>query len=143
MLIYGPVGTAEFGEGRAAAMALEAKHQRDGESSMQGLHDPVASLQVTVADKYDPARVIQEWHHVCVELEPLGDVAVPTRKARAFFTVLQNENYECAHLRQAARRQLLEVRGYNSPCNVLPCHADSWCVKVQETNMMQAVRRVH
>ena len=36
---YVPVGTAEFGDGRGAVMALEAKYRLDGESRMQELHD--------------------------------------------------------------------------------------------------------
>ena len=36
---YAPVGTAEFGDGRGAVMALEAKYRLDGESRMQELHD--------------------------------------------------------------------------------------------------------
>ena len=36
---YAPVETAEFGDGRAAVMALEAKYRLDGESRMQELHD--------------------------------------------------------------------------------------------------------
>ena len=60
VLAYAPVGTAEFGDGRGAVMALEAKYRLDGESRMQELHDQLANLQVTAADKYDPARVIQE-----------------------------------------------------------------------------------
>ena len=65
---YAPVGTAEFGDGRGAVMALEAKYRLDGESRMQELHDQLANLQVTAADKYDPARVIQELRRICVEL---------------------------------------------------------------------------
>ena len=36
---YAPVGTAEFGDGRGAFMAMEAKDRLDGESRMQELHD--------------------------------------------------------------------------------------------------------
>ena len=35
---------------------------------MQELHDQLATLQVIAADKYDPARVIQELRRICVEL---------------------------------------------------------------------------
>ena len=36
---YALVGTAEFGDGRGAVMALKAKYRIDGESRMQELHD--------------------------------------------------------------------------------------------------------
>ena len=36
---YAPVGTAEFGDGGGAVMAVEAKYRLDGESRMQELHD--------------------------------------------------------------------------------------------------------
>ena len=74
-------------------MALEAKYRLDGESRMQELHDQLANLQVTAADKYDPARVIQELRRICVELGALGDV-VPTRKNHVFFRALPDEKYE-------------------------------------------------
>ena len=48
---YAPVGTAEFGGGRVAVVALEAKYRRGGESRMQALHDQPANLQVTAAYK--------------------------------------------------------------------------------------------
>ena len=91
---YAPVGTAEFGDGRGAVMALEAKYRLDGESRMQELHDQLANLQVTAADKYDPARVIQELRRICVELGALGDVAVPACKNHAFFRALPDDKYE-------------------------------------------------
>jgi len=75
-------------------MALEAKYRLDGESRMQELHDQLANLQVTAADKYDPARVIQELRRICVELGALGDVVVPARKNHAFFRALPDEKYE-------------------------------------------------
>ena len=65
---YARIGTAEFGDGRGAVVALEAKYRGDGESRTQELHDRLANLQVTAADKYDPARLIQELRHSCVEL---------------------------------------------------------------------------
>ena len=49
-------------------MALGAKYRLDGESRMQELHDQLANLQVTAADKNDPARVIQELRQIRVEL---------------------------------------------------------------------------
>ena len=47
---HAPVGTAEFGDGRGAIMALKAKYRLDGESRMQELHDQLANLQVTEAE---------------------------------------------------------------------------------------------
>ena len=43
---YAPVGTVEFGDGRGAVMALEAKYRPDGESRMQELQDQLTNLQV-------------------------------------------------------------------------------------------------
>ena len=74
---YALVRTAEFGDGRGAFMALEAKNRHDGESHMQELHDQLASLQVAVPEQYDPARAIQEMRRICVELGALGDTVVP------------------------------------------------------------------
>ena len=91
---YAPVGTAEFGDGRGAVMALEAKYRLDGESRMQELHDQLANLQVTAAEKYHPTRVIQELRRICVELGVLGDVVFPARKNHAFFRALPDEKYE-------------------------------------------------
>ena len=90
---YASVGTTEFGNGRGAVMTLEAKYRLDGESRMQELHDQLANLQVTEAEKYDPERVIQELRHICVELGALGDVVVPARKTHAFFRALPDEKY--------------------------------------------------
>ena len=43
---------------------------------MQELHDQLANFQVTAADKYDPARVIEELRRFYVELGALGDVDI-------------------------------------------------------------------
>ena len=91
---YAPVGTTEFGNGRGAVMALEAKYRLGGESRMQELHDQLANLQVSEEEKYDPAREIQESRRICVELGALGDVVVPARKTHAFFRALPDEKYE-------------------------------------------------
>ena len=61
---------------------------------MQELHDQFANLQVTVADKYDPARVIQELSRNCVEFGALSDVVVPARKNHAFFRALPDAKDE-------------------------------------------------
>ena len=94
VLAHAPVGTAEFGDGRGAVMALEVKNRLYGESRMQELHNQLANLQVTAADKDDPARVIQELRRIGVELEALGDIAVPARKTHAFFRALSDEKYD-------------------------------------------------
>ena len=91
---YAPGGTAEFGDGRGAVMALKAKYRQDGESRMQELRDQLANLQVTEAEQYDPARVIQELRIVCVELGALGDTVVPARKTHAFLKALPDGQYE-------------------------------------------------
>ena len=91
---YAPVGTAEFGDGRGAVMALEARYRLDGESRMQELHDQLANLQVTDAEQYDPSRVIQEFRRICVELGALGDTALSARKTHAFFRALPDSQYE-------------------------------------------------
>ena len=75
-------------------MALEAKYRLDGESRMQELHDQLANLRVTAADKHDPARIIQELRRIRVELGALGDIVVPARKNHAFFRALSDEKYE-------------------------------------------------
>ena len=74
---YAPVVTAENGDGHGADVALEVKYLVDGESRIQELHDKLANFQVTAADTYDPTRVSQELHHICVDLEALGDVVFP------------------------------------------------------------------
>ena len=74
-------------------MALEAKHRLDGESQMQELHDQLANLQVTEAEQYGPARVIQELRRICVELDALGETVVPARKTHAFFRALPDSPY--------------------------------------------------
>ena len=61
---------------------------------IQELHDQPANLQVTAADKYDPARVIQEIRRIGVELGALGDVVVPVRKNHAFSRALPDEKVE-------------------------------------------------
>ena len=94
VLAHAPVGTAEFGDGRGAVMALEVKNRLYGKSRMQELHNQLANLQVTAADKDDPARVIQELRRIGVELEALGDIAVPARKTHAFFRALTDEKYD-------------------------------------------------
>ena len=81
---YAPAGTAEFSDGRGAVMELEAQHRLNGESRMQELHDQLANLQVTEAELYDPARVIQELRRICVELGALGNTIVPARKLTHF-----------------------------------------------------------
>ena len=120
---YAPVGTAGFGDGRVVVVALEAKHWRDGESRMQELHDQVANLQVTAADKYDLAREIQEVRRVCAELEALGDVVVPARKTHAFFRALPDEKYESLKTALLCHRQR---DGSSSTFEDIAAHATSY-----------------
>ena len=61
---------------------------------MQELYDQLANLQVTEAEQYDPAQVIQELCRICVELGALGDTVVPARKTQAFFRALPDSQYE-------------------------------------------------
>ena len=60
---------------------------------MQQLHDQFGSLEVTAADEFDPARVIQELRRICIELDALGDKVVPTRKTHAFLKALPDKHY--------------------------------------------------
>ena len=134
-----PVGTAGSGDGRGAVMALEAKYRFDGESGMQEQHGQVASLQVTEAERYDPARVIRELRRICVDLGALGDilVVVAARKTHAFFRALQQRdgtasNFEDMAARGTCYHVILSIR--DKP----PLRK-----KVRdETNMMQAVASV-
>ena len=49
-----PIGTEEFGDGRGAFLALEAKYRVDGAYRTQQLQDQFSSLEVTAADQFDP-----------------------------------------------------------------------------------------
>ena len=49
VLVCAPVGTAEIGDSRGAAMALEPKYRLKGESRKRELLDQLANLQVTEA----------------------------------------------------------------------------------------------
>ena len=53
---------------------------------MQELRDQLANLHVTAADKYDPARVIQELRCIRIKLGAFGDVVVSVRRTHAWFT---------------------------------------------------------
>ena len=75
-------------------VALEAKYRLERELKVQELHDQLANLQVTAADKYDSARAIQGVRRNCVGLGALGDVVVPTRKTHSFFRAPPEEDCE-------------------------------------------------
>ena len=94
VLAYAPAGTAKFGDSNGAVVGREPKYELNGESRKQELHDQLANLQFKSADKIDPARVIQELRHICVELGALGDVIVPARTSRAFFRALPDDKSE-------------------------------------------------
>lgn len=77
VLVYDPVGTAKFTDGRGGVVVLDSYYGIDRESRMQALHDQLANLQVTVAEKYDPARrKVQELRRVCAGLGVLGEVVL-------------------------------------------------------------------
>ena len=85
---FAPIGTEVFGDGRSAILALKAKFRVDGVFRMQELHDKFVTLEVTAADNFDPARLIQELRRICIELDAPGDKVVPARKAHAFLKSL-------------------------------------------------------
>ena len=60
---------------------------------MQQLHDQFGSLEDTAADQFDHARVIQELRRICIELNALGDKAVPTRKTLGYLKALPDRHY--------------------------------------------------
>jgi len=90
---HGPVGDEEYGDGRGAFVALQQKYRVEGVFRMQQLHEELASVMVTAADKYDPARAIQQLRRICLELDKLGDTVVETRKAGALLRALPNDQY--------------------------------------------------
>ena len=51
---FAPITTEEFGDGRGAFLALEAKYRVDGAYRTQQLQDQFSSLEVTAADQFDP-----------------------------------------------------------------------------------------
>ncbi|CAB1099484.1 unnamed protein product [Ectocarpus sp. CCAP 1310/34] len=90
---FGPVGDEEFGDGRSAFVALEQKYRVDGTFRMQQLHDELAAVAVTAADKYDPARAIQQLRRIFHELGKLGDTVVKQRQAHAILKALPDKQY--------------------------------------------------
>ena len=93
MQSYGPVGDEEFGDGRGAFLALERKYRVDGSFRMQQLHDELASVAVTAADKFDPARAIQQLRRIFHELGKLGDTVVEARQAHAMLRALPDKQW--------------------------------------------------
>ena len=90
---FGPIGTAEFGDGRKAFLALEQKYRLEGSHRMGQLQEQLGSLAVTSADAYDPARAIQEMRRICAELDALGDKVVQARKVHTFLKALPDKHY--------------------------------------------------
>ena len=131
MLGYAPVGTANFGDVCGAAMALEAKYLLDGASRMQGLHDLLASLKVTAAEKYYPGRVIQELRRISIELGALGDV-VTARKTHAFFRAIREVRIAVAGSVMAAPR--------NRKIQQLVQHSTMPCKFVKKLPLKMTVR---
>ena len=60
---------------------------------MHELQDRLGSLAVTVDDKFDPARAIQQLCCICTELDALGDTVVPTPKTHAFLKAFPDKHY--------------------------------------------------
>lgn len=86
--------------GRISQQALEAKYRLDDDSRIQTLHDKFASQEVTQAEGFDPARVIQEIRRICVELGQLliGEITVAGRKIHAFLGPLPDYHNESPRL---------------------------------------------
>lgn len=55
-----------------AMAAPEAKYWLGWKSRTLGLHDQLAAIQVIAAGKYHPARVLQDFHLVCMKLSALN-----------------------------------------------------------------------
>ncbi|CAB1110564.1 unnamed protein product [Ectocarpus sp. CCAP 1310/34] len=86
---YGPVGDEEYGDGRAAFVALDKKYRVEGVFSMQQHHDEFASVAVTAADKFDPARAVQQLRRICDGLGKLGDNIVKARQRATVFHAMR------------------------------------------------------
>lgn len=91
---YGPIGDAEYGNGRAAFVALEKKYKAAGPFRLKQLHNQLASVAVTAADdSFDPSRAIQELRRISTELGALGDVVVNSRLSNALLDALPDSHY--------------------------------------------------
>ncbi|CAB1119293.1 unnamed protein product [Ectocarpus sp. CCAP 1310/34] len=91
---YGPIGDAEYGDSRAAFVALEKKYKVAGPYRMKQLHAQLASVAVTTSDEYfDPSRAIQELRHISTELGSLGDIVVDSRLSNALHDALPDSHY--------------------------------------------------
>ena len=90
---FASIGTEEFGDGRGAFIALEAKYRVDDAYRMQQLRDEFGPLEVTAADQFDFARIIQELRRMCIELDALGDKVMPTRKIHVFLKARPDKRY--------------------------------------------------
>ncbi|CAB1121335.1 unnamed protein product [Ectocarpus sp. CCAP 1310/34] len=60
---------------------------------MQQLHDEFASVAVTAADKFDPARAVQQLRRICHELGNLGDNVVEARQSNALLQAVPDKQY--------------------------------------------------
>lgn len=87
-MMYAPIGIEEYCDGRSAIVAVEAEFRVDGVYRLHELYDKFGSLEVSAADNFDPARVIQELRRICIELDALGDNVVPARKTHALLKSL-------------------------------------------------------
>ena len=118
---------------------------------MQELHDQLVNLQVTEAEQYDAARVVQELRRICVELGALGDTVVPARKSHAFFCALPDCQYESlktvllCDTQRVALPQVLNIWQLVQRLTMLCKFATKSPLKKKvrdETNMIQAVASV-
>lgn len=91
---HGPIGEAEFGDGRGAYLALLKKYRLVGEERMQELHDQIPLVKVTAQDGYDPSRAIQELRRIFLELADLGDNVIDARQKYALFKALPDTRYD-------------------------------------------------
>ena len=90
---HGPIGGEKLGDGRGAFAALEAKYRFEGVHRMQQLHDELAAVGITAADKFDPARVIQQLRRIFHELATLGDAIVASRQSHLLMNALPANPY--------------------------------------------------
>ena len=90
---HGPIGAEKLGDGRGAFAALEAKYRFEGVHRMQQLHDELAAVELTAADKFDPARVIQKLRRIFHELAALGDPIVASRQSHLLMNALPAKPY--------------------------------------------------
>ncbi len=90
---FGSTRPGEFGDGRGAFLALDAKYRRKGMYRLHELQKELVSLSVTAEDDFDPARAIQDLRRISAELDSLGDKVVPSRKTNTLLNALPDQYY--------------------------------------------------